>query len=331
MIFLSILILIVAIALPSINNNISSILFLRISSIIFIYAGALTLNALYIQSIGSGIGIYSGLFHVTLLSQYLDLFISIIASIILISWPTINLNKKNINLDKKFKKINYTTEYPSMVLLSTLGSPLLVSSYRVPGYNCCGLGRGSLIRKFHSNPLLLEQIKGEEGKGLVDNVSGNKGTVGKGVESVNNNLLDSLQTQASTQTPTPTPTDINLSLVKNTSDFGFVRRFKLLVCNCSLFLQNNIYNVISIFVLCIIFVIFCFNISFSDLSILKSLFYVCVVIISFTFSLVISKIYNWSDNYFIRTVQKTIFYTILFFVGKFLLIYFGLDIYSLFS
>lgn len=71
MIFLSILILIVAIALPSINQNIRSILYVRISSIIFIYAGALALNALYIQSIGSGIGIYSGLFQVAVISQLL--------------------------------------------------------------------------------------------------------------------------------------------------------------------------------------------------------------------------------------------------------------------
>nr|UDY67682.1 hypothetical protein [Ganoderma lingzhi]UDY67716.1 hypothetical protein [Ganoderma lingzhi]UOL49760.1 hypothetical protein [Ganoderma lingzhi]UOL49980.1 hypothetical protein [Ganoderma lingzhi]UOL50233.1 hypothetical protein [Ganoderma lingzhi] len=69
MIFLSILILIVAIALPSINQNIRSILYVRISSIIFIYAGALAFNAFYIQSIGSGIGIYSGLFQVTSISQ----------------------------------------------------------------------------------------------------------------------------------------------------------------------------------------------------------------------------------------------------------------------
>ena len=75
MIFLSILILIVAIALPSINKNISSVLYLRISSIIFIYAGALSLNAFYIQSIGSGIGIYSGLFHVTVVSQLIDTFL----------------------------------------------------------------------------------------------------------------------------------------------------------------------------------------------------------------------------------------------------------------
>ena len=77
MIFLSILILIVAIALPSVNKNISSILYVRISSIVFIYAGALALNALYIQSIGSGIGIYSGLFQITAISQLLDVIYTI--------------------------------------------------------------------------------------------------------------------------------------------------------------------------------------------------------------------------------------------------------------
>ena len=66
------LILIVAIALPSNNKNIRSILYVRISSIIFIYAGALALNAFYIQSIGSGIGVYSGLFQVTILSHSFD-------------------------------------------------------------------------------------------------------------------------------------------------------------------------------------------------------------------------------------------------------------------
>ena len=88
MIFISILILIVAIALPSINKNISPLLLTRISSIVFIYAGALSLNALYIQSIGSGIGVYSGLFQVTNTSQLLDVFILLIGSFILISWPT---------------------------------------------------------------------------------------------------------------------------------------------------------------------------------------------------------------------------------------------------
>ena len=81
MIFISILILIVAIALPSINKNISPLLLTRISSIVFIYAGALSLNALYIQSIGSGIGIYSGLFQITTVSQLIDTFIFFIEAL----------------------------------------------------------------------------------------------------------------------------------------------------------------------------------------------------------------------------------------------------------
>nr|WVH38096.1 hypothetical protein [Cubamyces menziesii] len=61
MILCSLLIFIVAIALSLINQNIRTILYVRVTSIIFIYAGALAFNALYIQSIGSGMGIYSGL------------------------------------------------------------------------------------------------------------------------------------------------------------------------------------------------------------------------------------------------------------------------------
>ena len=97
MIFLSILILIVAIALPSINQNIRSILYVRISSIIFIYAGALAFNAFYIQSIGSGIGVYSGLFQVTTISQLLD----VDEQILILSSLFFNSNK---NKKKNFKK-----------------------------------------------------------------------------------------------------------------------------------------------------------------------------------------------------------------------------------
>ncbi len=122
MIFFSILILIVAIALPSINKNIRTILYVRISSIIFIYAGALSFNAFYIQSIGSGIGIYSGLFQVTVISQLLDVFIFLIGSLILISWPSYS-TKINV-----IDRIPYAREYSLIVLFSSLGASLLVSS-----------------------------------------------------------------------------------------------------------------------------------------------------------------------------------------------------------
>jgi NADH-ubiquinone oxidoreductase chain 2 len=148
MIFISILILIVAIALPSFNKQISPILFTRISSIVFLYAGALSFNALYIQSIGSGIGIYSGLFHVTILSQFLEIFLLIIGSLILISWPIKNrilnsiastpslhevqgIEGNTLNITSSLQniiKINYATEYSLVVLFSSLGASLLISS-----------------------------------------------------------------------------------------------------------------------------------------------------------------------------------------------------------
>jgi NADH-ubiquinone oxidoreductase chain 2 len=83
MMFISIMILIVAIALPSIN--ISPNLYLRISSLLLLYTGALTFNAFYIQSIGSGIGIYSGLFQITLFTQLFDIVIVLTGSVILLA------------------------------------------------------------------------------------------------------------------------------------------------------------------------------------------------------------------------------------------------------
>ena len=167
MLFISILILIVAMALHS--NYIHSILVTRIAAIIFIYAGALSLNAFYIQSIGSGIGIYSGFFHVTTVSQLLDTFIFLIGALILIAWPSItnknsslgilqtnsqiiiNQNKstnpmahhqsnslnpvqaqvegvKGENLNITPKRLYNAAEYSLIVLFSTLGASLLVSS-----------------------------------------------------------------------------------------------------------------------------------------------------------------------------------------------------------
>jgi NADH-ubiquinone oxidoreductase chain 2 len=75
----------VAIALPSFKQDLSSQLITRISAIIFIYSGALALNAFYIQSIGSGLGIYSGLFHVTITSQLLDVLLFFLSALILMS------------------------------------------------------------------------------------------------------------------------------------------------------------------------------------------------------------------------------------------------------
>jgi NADH-ubiquinone oxidoreductase chain 2 len=115
-------------AIPSLKKNISPILFQRLSSIILIYAGALSLNALYIQSIGSGIGIYSGLFHVTFISQLLDIFIYIIGAAILIARPLpiyVNYTNSSIIEENSYKN---SIEYCLLIMFSTLGASLLISS-----------------------------------------------------------------------------------------------------------------------------------------------------------------------------------------------------------
>jgi NADH-ubiquinone oxidoreductase chain 2 len=101
---------IIAMAIFSENN----LRYNRISTLILFYAGALTLNALYIQSIGSGIGIYSGLFQITTISQFFDIFIYLIGATILMAWPS----------NKKY----HMTEYSLIVLFSIFGASLLISS-----------------------------------------------------------------------------------------------------------------------------------------------------------------------------------------------------------
>ena len=149
MIVITILLFIVAMSLPSFLNSISSVSLLRISSLSFIYAGVLAFNALYIQEIGSGIGIYSGFFQITSFSQYIDIFILLVASVCLIGIiRPVNVrnvilytidNKKNttsnfyVNTKDNLLVLDSSVEniipkYSLIVLFSTLGSLMLVSS-----------------------------------------------------------------------------------------------------------------------------------------------------------------------------------------------------------
>jgi NADH-ubiquinone oxidoreductase chain 2 len=157
MIFISIITLIAAKALP-LFNKISSIHISRIASIIFIYTGASSFNCFYIQSIGCGIGIYSGLFHITPITQLMEIFLFFIGGCILIGWPLYNYgcykfcnnnnSKSKTNspeikskdtititgIDKESSPLissleSYSTDYSIIVLFSILGSSLLISSF----------------------------------------------------------------------------------------------------------------------------------------------------------------------------------------------------------
>ncbi len=128
MLLLSIFILIMAIAL-NYKHVLNSYLFIRIGFIIFALTGVISFNALYIQSIGSGIGIYSGLFQVSTVSQLFDIFLFFIAGLILIASPYLNLNKIVSN--------NNSGQYSLIVLFSTLGASLLISSFDLISLYLC--------------------------------------------------------------------------------------------------------------------------------------------------------------------------------------------------
>lgn len=124
MLVLGIFSLMMAVALPTVR--ISPLLLIRVTSIILLYAAALSFNASYIQAIGSGVGIYSGLFQVTSLSQVIDTFIFVIAAFVILPWApakfaTSTNNSTNVSVPS-------IPEYSLIILFTTCGATFLISS-----------------------------------------------------------------------------------------------------------------------------------------------------------------------------------------------------------
>jgi len=124
MLVLGIFSLMIAVALPTVK--ISPLLLIRVTSIILLYAAALSFNAMYIQAIGSGLGIYSGLFQVTSVSQAIDVFLFTIGALVLLPWAPANIfsgTRGNTNT-----AIPSIPEYSLIILFTTCGATFLLSS-----------------------------------------------------------------------------------------------------------------------------------------------------------------------------------------------------------
>lgn len=111
---LSIGLIIILIAIPFNSYRITPSLYNRITSIVLIYSALLAYNALYIESLASGVGIYSGLFQITTVSLSIESFLYFVGGLILLGW-----------VDKEPKKIS---EYSLMIFFTTIGASFLVSS-----------------------------------------------------------------------------------------------------------------------------------------------------------------------------------------------------------
>jgi hypothetical protein len=100
MLIIAILILLLAVT-SSIEHNYNYLAdyvkFNRIVLIIFILGAYLAYNILDIDAYGNGIGIYGGVFKVTVLSQVFDIFLFIIGAIITILTCFVPYNFKKYN------------------------------------------------------------------------------------------------------------------------------------------------------------------------------------------------------------------------------------------
>ena len=144
MIIFSILFLILSNAVTLRRDK--SILYSRVVIIVLLYSSLLAINTLFITSLGTGIGLYGGLFHITSTTQIFHIFIFLISAIILqltafyprkvwlaeysslsklISYKFLYYKSQIVNkMGEQFKII----EYPLILLFIVTGATFLVST-----------------------------------------------------------------------------------------------------------------------------------------------------------------------------------------------------------
>jgi NADH-ubiquinone oxidoreductase chain 2 len=112
------------IAIPLSSSKISPVQLTRVTSVTFFFAAALSFNAYYVTTIGSGVSLYSGLFHVSTVSMAIEFFIFFVGGLILLPWAS-SVHTAGLTGESVRPTI---AEYPMMVVFSTIGASFLVSS-----------------------------------------------------------------------------------------------------------------------------------------------------------------------------------------------------------
>jgi NADH-ubiquinone oxidoreductase chain 2 len=125
MLVISLLSLLIAVPLSS--SNISPVQLTRVTSVAFFFAAALSLNGYYVTTIGSGVSLYSGLFHVSTVSLAIEAFIFIVGGLILLPWASSTATL--LSFKGGGESVRPTiAEYPMIIVFTTIGASFLVSS-----------------------------------------------------------------------------------------------------------------------------------------------------------------------------------------------------------
>ena len=124
-VMLSIGLISLLVAIPVFSYRITPNLFNRITSVVLIYSALLAFNGLHIESLASGVGIYSGLFHVTTVSVAIEGFLLFTGALILLGWGPVT--EKTIARSST-TVVPTISEYSLMILFTSMGATLLLSS-----------------------------------------------------------------------------------------------------------------------------------------------------------------------------------------------------------
>lgn len=133
-------------AIPLYSSTITPTLLTRITSITLLFSAAISFNALYVQTIGYGLGLYSGLFHVTTVTQAMEIFLFVVGAFILLGYASespsfqdsldvdgdraaLNLSSNNTSTPGLMSTSTPSiSEYPLIILFTTIGATFLISS-----------------------------------------------------------------------------------------------------------------------------------------------------------------------------------------------------------
>src|SRR3954471_11966604 len=125
MVLFGIIILILAIGLLS--SQISTINLNRVAIIVLLLSGVLAFHAMWVEQLGSGVGIFNGLFLVTAVTQGIDLFIYIVSALVLLISET-QVLKYQLNNEEPAR----TSAGSSNVEVQSIGFPGVSSLAGLP-------------------------------------------------------------------------------------------------------------------------------------------------------------------------------------------------------
>jgi NADH-ubiquinone oxidoreductase chain 2 len=110
MLLIFILTIIIFRTLPALNKNLNEtisvkygttiietkmnyVIYTRIAAVVLVLTGIISGQVLILSCLGEGVSIYNGLFQITQVSLFIEIFITIIGALILVAWPGLPVTK----------------------------------------------------------------------------------------------------------------------------------------------------------------------------------------------------------------------------------------------